>query len=96
VFGWSLAIAGIGFVAGIPLTILELAAPSAPAVSAVVGGTVEMLLSAWTIVVMAVLYESQRLRTDPVAYQASLGQATVQPVVEESRGPFDPPPPPAG
>jgi hypothetical protein len=94
VFGWSLAIAGIGFLAGIPLTILELVTPSAPVVSAVVGGTVETMLAAWTLVVMAVLYESQRLRTDPVAYQASLGLAAARPVVEEPRGPYDPPPPP--
>jgi hypothetical protein len=97
VLGWSLAIAGIGFLAGIPLTILDLLVPSLPVVGAVIGGIVETLLAAWTIVVMAVLYESQRLRTDPEAYQASLahwaGPASM-PAPMEPRGPLDPPPPP--
>jgi hypothetical protein len=94
VFGWGLAIAGIGLLAGFPLLALGLLVPSLPAVIAVVGGTVEMLLTAWTTVVMAILYESQRLRTDPVAYQASLAQSTA-PVSSEPPGPYDPPPPPA-
>jgi hypothetical protein len=98
VLGWSLAIAAIGFLAGIPLALLDLVAPSLPAIGAVVSGTVETLLTAWTVVVMAVLFESQRLRTDPAAYQASLAhgaEAAVGSVTTEARGPFDPPPPPS-
>jgi hypothetical protein len=97
VLGWSLAIAAIGMAAGVPLMLLDLVTPSLPVVGAVVGGTVETMLTAWTIVVMAVLYESQRLRTDPAAYQASLAAGPVPPpeaVPAEPRGPFDPPPPP--
>jgi hypothetical protein len=97
VFGWSLAIGAIGLLAGIPLLVLELVTPSLPVVSAVAGGTIDMVLAAWTTIVMAILYESQRLRTDPVAYQASLERWTVPtaaPAPAEPRGPFDPPPPP--
>lgn len=98
VFGWSLAIAGIGFLAGIPLLLLDLLAASLPAITAVVGGTVETVLTAWTVVVMTVLYESQRLRTDPVAYEESRSREAASAsdaATPEPRGPFDPPPPPS-
>ncbi len=97
VAGWALAILGLGILVAIPLTIVDLVAGSVPVVGAVIGGTAEMALSAFTVVVMAILYESQRLRTDPAAYQASLAQhpAALAPEIPEPSSPYDPPPPPA-
>jgi hypothetical protein len=88
--GWGLAIFGLGLgMAAIELALGFLLA-GAPVVSRVVTSALETSFGAYTIVVMAVLYESQRLRTQPP-------QAMVYPSAPyDPQGPYPPPPPPQG
>ena len=83
--GWSLLLFALSigvFIAGI---IVDALLAGVPALSAAVQATIDTALAAYTGIVLAVLYESQRARRLPVA--------TPQP---EARSPLDPPPPPPG
>jgi hypothetical protein len=85
-FGWSLAV----LVLGIGLFLVELLVTatvgivSRPVASAINGG-LDLAFAAYNVIVLAVLYESQRARTEPIA--------RVEPL---ARSPYDPPAPPGG
>jgi hypothetical protein len=84
VFGWALVVGLIGPALSAGLFALELVLARAPAVLAMISATLETMLLAFTTVVTAVLYESQRVRTLP--------PPVLPPVAPAS--PFAPPPPP--
>jgi hypothetical protein len=84
VLGWALVVAFVGFLLSVGLFVLGLVLASAPAVLAVTGAIVETTLLAFTTVLMAVLYESQRIRSLPQPVPPPVAPATT----------FDPPPPP--
>lgn len=81
--GWSLLLAALSvglFVVGI---VIDVILGSLPALSAAVRAALDTAFAAFSVIVLAVLYESQRARTQPVPRP--------EPV---ARSPFDPPPPP--
>ncbi|MCJ7709792.1 MAG: hypothetical protein MUQ32_03080 [Chloroflexi bacterium] len=83
VFGWGLAMAGLGLVVSAFSWVLDLVLAGAPTVVSALGAAAGSTLQAFTAIVLAVLYESQRLRGLP---------RVVEP--EPYRSPRDPPPPP--
>ncbi len=82
--GWSLAIIPIGIAIFVVQLVLDLAlgGVARPVADAISAG-IDLAFSAFSIVLLAVLYESQRARRLPLASLAPV-----------ARSPFDPPPPP--
>ncbi len=62
VFGWTLAISGIGFLVGLVSTIASLVIQGAPWFASAIDAALQGVIAAYSAVVIAVLYESQRLR----------------------------------
>jgi hypothetical protein len=82
--GWSLAIIPIGIVIFVAQLVMDLLLGGvARPVADAIGAGVDLAFSAFSIVVLAVLYESQRARRLPLPAPAPV-----------ARSPFDPPPPP--
>ncbi len=86
--GWWLALFGIGLLVTAVDVVIRLASAGAPVIGTVITATIDAAFQAFTIAVLAVLYESQRLRNQPPAMP--LPQAPYDP-----QGPLPPPPPPA-
>ena len=84
IFGWNLLLGILGFCFGVVSLILDVSigSVSRPLSDALTGG-LDATLSAYTVIVLAILYESQRGRR--------LGP---EGVAAPPRSPFDPPPPP--
>ena len=84
VIGWSLALLPLGIVAAVGQLVVDAAlGPAARPLADAIGGASDTVVSSYTIVVLAVLYESQRARRlNPAVVPAA------------PRSPFDPPPPP--
>ncbi len=84
VFGWGLAMAGIGLIVSAFTWVLDALLAGVPVAANVLGAAAGSTLQAYTAIVLAVLYESQRLRSLPR--------------VEVATPPYDPsgsePPPP--
>ncbi len=88
VLGWGLAVVGLSIPLAVVDLSLEFALGGAPAIGRVVTSGIDTAFGAFTIVVMAILYESQRLRTQPPAVM------TYPPAPYDPGGPYPPPPPP--
>jgi hypothetical protein len=73
VIGWLLALAGISLLVSMFEVTIDAMAPSAPVVPAVLGALAGAGFSAWSVVVIAILYESQRLRAAGVPPVAPSG-----------------------
>jgi hypothetical protein len=91
VLGWELALFGIGFLLAITDLVLSFALGFAfggvQVAGRVIASAAETALQAFTIIVIAILYESQRLRTQPppaIAYPSE---------PYDPEGPYPPPPP---
>jgi hypothetical protein len=84
VIGWSLAVLPLGIVAAVGQLVVDaVLGPVAKPFADAIGAAANVVVSSYTIIVLAVLYESQRARR-------------LQPGVVPAapRSPFDPPPPP--
>jgi hypothetical protein len=89
VLGWQLAIFGIGLLLVAVDLAIGFAFAGVPVAGPVIASAVDTSLQAFTLVVMAILYESQRLRAQPPP-------AMVFPSAPyDPEGPYPPPPPPA-
>jgi len=105
VLGWGLVVFLVGLVPALFVLALDLLLPGAPLVTLVIASLIDTVLLAYTTIVLAVLYESQRLRQEPAPAAGYAnwpgtpgwpGDLPVPPVPPaEPRGPYDPPPPPA-
>ena len=88
VLGWGLAIFGLGLLVAAVDLALGFVLAGAPVIGIVVGSAIDTAFGAFTVVVTAILYESQRLRTQPPP-------AMVYPSAPyDPDGPYPPPPPP--
>lgn len=88
VLGWELAVFGIGLVVTAVDVAVGFALAGVPVVGSVITSAIDTALGAFTIIVIAILYESQRLRTQPppaIAYPSA---------PYDPEGPYPPPPPP--
>jgi hypothetical protein len=86
--GWGLAIFGLGLLVVVIDLALGFLLAGVPVIGSVVGSAIDTAFGAFTVVVTAVLYESQRLRTQPQP-------AMVYPSAPyDPEGPYPPPPPP--
>ncbi len=85
VFGWGLAMAGLGLFVSTFTWVVDFLLAGAPAAAGVLGAAAGFTLQAFTAIVLAVLYESQRLRHVPRFAEA------VAPY--DPSGPEPPPPP---
>ncbi len=88
VLGWAAAVFGLGLLLAAVNVAIEFVLAGVPVVGSVVTSAVDTAFQAFTIVVMAVLYESQRQRTQPPPVMA-YPSAPYDP-----EGPYPPPPPP--
>ncbi len=85
-FGWSLALLPLGIAAAIVQLLVDLLIGSvSPPLGDAVSAGIDTTVTSYSILVLAILYESQRERR--------LGP---QPMPAVPRSPFDPPPPPGG
>lgn len=84
--GWGLALFGLGAMVGIVDLAVGLVLAGAPLVANVTSAVMNTTLGAFSIVMMAILYESQRLRNQPP-------QRLVPPPVYDPEGKCPPPPP---
>ena len=86
---WSLrSIFGLGLVVAIVDGLIGFALGGVPVVGRVITSAIDTAFGAYTIVVLAILYESQRLRVQPPP-------AVVYPSAPyDPEGPYPPPPPP--
>jgi hypothetical protein len=90
VLGWALALMGIGLLLAIVDIVVGFALGGAPAVGRVITSAIDTAFGAYSIIVTAILYESQRVRTQPPP-------ALVHPpAAYDPLGPHPPPPPPPG
>lgn len=86
--GWGAAIFGLGLVVAVVDVLIGIAFSGAPVIGRVITSAIETAFGAYTIVVLAILYESQRLRVQPPP-------AIVYPSAPyDPEGPYPPPPPP--
>jgi hypothetical protein len=86
--GWGAAIFGLGLVVALVDVAIGFALSGAPVIGRVVTSAIDTALGAYTIIVLAILYESQRLRVQPPP-------AIVYPSAPyDPDGPYPPPPPP--
>lgn len=87
VLGWELAIVGIGLVLVVVDLGLGFVLAGVPVAGAVIASAAETALQAFSLIVIAILYESQRLRNQPppaIAYPSA---------PYDPEGPYPPPPP---
>jgi hypothetical protein len=85
--GWGLAIFGLGLALSLVELAIGFASAGVPVIGSVISSVLDTSFQAFTIVVMAVLYESQRLRNQPPS-------AVVNPPAPyDPEGPYPPPPP---
>ncbi len=87
VLGWELAVVGLGLLVTVVDVLIASALADAPVVASVLASAIDTALQAFTIVVSAILYESQRLRTQPPPVMARPSTPY------DPEGPFPPPPP---
>lgn len=88
--GWGAAIFGLGLVVAVVDGLIGFALGGVPVVGRVITSAIDTAFGAYTILVLAILYESQRLRTQPPP-------AIVYPSAPyDPEGPYLPPPPPQG
>ena len=87
--GWGAAIFGLGLVVAVVDGLIGFALGGVPVIGRVVTSAIDTAFGAYTILVLAILYESQRLRIQPppmIAYPSA---------PYDPEGPYPPPPPPA-
>ena len=88
--GWGLAVLGISLLLVAADLLVSLVLVAVPVVPGVITSAIDMSFQAFSAIVLAILYESQRLRTlagtvvpsPPVTYPS------------DADGPLEPPPPP--
>jgi hypothetical protein len=82
--GWSLALLPLGILATIGQVVVDaVIGPASQPVADAISAAMDATVTSYSILVLAVLYESQRAR-----------RMAPQPAVAAPRSPFDPPPPP--
>ena len=84
--GWGLAVFGIGALLAVVQFGIGFALAGVPAAGEAINSAIDTALQAFTIVVMAILYESQRGRNQPPAM-------VYPPAPYDPQGPYPPPPP---
>ena len=86
ILGWTLVLLGLGLVGTVVQLVVDVAlGPVSLPLAAAVSAAGDVTLTSYSVLVLAVLYESQRGRQLPGAAQAPAA----------TRSPLDPPPPPA-
>jgi hypothetical protein len=110
IFGWQLALVGLSLITSIATFVAFAALGSLPAIPAAISSAVATAFSAWSLIVIAILYESQRLRLIegtpsaprwdvpapvPQGWGQPGGGAGPNPDEESPGVPDGPPPPPA-
>jgi len=85
--GWGAAIFGLGLIVAVVDGLIGFALGGVPVIGRAVASAIETAFGAYTIIVLAILYESQRLRVQPPS-------AVVHPAAPyDPDGPYPPPPP---
>ena len=111
IFGWQLALVGLSLITSIVTFVAFAALGALPAIPAAISAGVATAFSAWSLIAIAILYESQRLRLiegapsvarwdTPAAVPPGWGQPGANPTpgpdADPPRDPDGPSPPPAG